>query len=398
MKSCLLFLFSKNRFTIRRNLITAILALVMLAVSPVRANAYVGQDEQNKDLNFLYKAGEEGYKCFRIPAIVRTVKGTILAFAEARKNNCSDAGDIDLVVKRSEDGGKTWGKLQVVWDDDENTCGNPAPVVEQKTGKVLLLATWNLGTDHERDIISKTSTDTRRVFKLSSSDDGLTWSTAQEITSDVKQDNWTWYATGPVSGIQVQKGKYKGRLVIPCDHIEAGTKKYYSHVIFSDDRGETWKLGGRTPQDGVNESTVAELSDGKLMLNMRNFGAARNRQFSISKDGGQTWPDIVPDHTLVEPVCQASLIRFKSGKKEGLAFSNPASQTSRRRMTVRISYDDGQTWPMGKVIHHGPSAYSNLLAMPNGKFACFYEAGYEKPYEGIVYEEVAISDLTMNYE
>src|SRR5690242_2932452 len=194
---------------------------------------------QSQDLNFIYRKGEDGYSCFRIPAMVTTIKGTVLAFAEGRKNNCADAGDIDLVVKRSFDGGNTWGPLEVVWNDSTNTCGNPAPVVDRSNGNIILLSTWNLGTDHEKAITGGTSKDTRRVYVLSSSDDGKTWKKPVEITKEVKQPGWTWYATGPGAGTQVTKGKYKGRLVIACDHVTADTKTSYSHAIYSDDHGKT---------------------------------------------------------------------------------------------------------------------------------------------------------------
>ena len=347
-----------------------------------------------QELNHLYKAGEEGYTCFRIPAIVTTTNGTLLAFAEARRNGCGDAGDIDLVVKRSSDNGKTWSKLSMVWNDSTNTCGNPAPVVDQKTGKIILLSTWNLGTDHEKDIIAKTSKDTRRVFVLSSSDDGQSWSTAKEITADVKKDNWTWYATGPGNGIQIRSGKNKGRLVIACDHIEADTKKNFSHSIYSDNGGINWKLGGTTPTDKLNESTVAELPKGVLMLNMRNAGPSRFRQVSLSKDGGDSWSEVKSDTALIEPVCQGNLLWYKyKRKKPFLVFSNPANQKARTTMTVRISYDKGKTWKLQNVLHEGPAAYSNLVVLPNGNLGCFYEAGNAKPYEGIVFEELSFNDF-----
>ncbi len=340
-------------------------------------------------LYYLYKSGEEGYKCFRIPAIVATPAGTLLAFAEGRKNNCGDSGDIDLVVKRSEDGGKSWSGLSVVWDDAANTCGNPAPVVDRKTGKILLLSTWNLGTDHESQIIDGNSKDTRRIFVLSSADDGRSWSAAKEITPEVKKPGWTWYATGPVNGIQVRSGKFRGRLIIPCDHIEAGTKKYFSHTIHSDDGGKTWELGGTTPSDQVNECTVAELSRGRLLLNMRNYTSVRVRQTSGSRDGGQTWSELKPDTTLIEPVCQASLIAIhRPMRKPVLAFSNPASAKSRTNMTVRLSYDQGKTWKQSQVVYAGPSAYSNLVELTNGKLSCFFEAGVKSAYEGIVFQVV----------
>ena len=341
---------------------------------------------QSNDLSYLYKAGDNGYKCFRIPAIVKTVKGTLLAFAEARRNHCGDADDIDLVVRRSDDGGSTWSPMQLIWDDGANTCGNPAPIVDERTGRILLLSTWNLGLDHEPQIISQTSKDTRRIFVLHSEDDGKSWSKAREITKDVKQPDWTWYATGPCNGIQIRKGAHAGRLIVPCDHIEAGSKKYYSHAIYSDDGGDNWKLGGSTPTDQVNECTVAELSKGELLLNMRNYNNIRFRQTSLSDDGGQTWSALRQDTSLPEPVCQASLVRlWDAGRKPVLAFSNPASQKGRVNLTVRWSFDGGLSWPVSKGVHQGPAAYSNLVELPGRKLGLLFEGGAKSAYEGIAW-------------
>jgi sialidase-1 len=349
-----------------------------------------------ENYNMLFKSQTDGYNTYRIPAIITTLKGTLLAFAEGRKNSSSDTGDIDLVMKRSEDNGRTWSELKVIRDDGPAVCGNPAPVQDKTTGKIYLLSTWNLGTDKESDIIKRSSRDTRRVFVMVSADDGLTWSEPQEITSAVKPADWTWYATGPCHGIQIDRGKYRGRLVIPCDHIEAGTEKYYSHVIFSDDNGLTWKTGGTTPQDKVNESTVAEISGGRLMLNMRNYDrSAKSRKISLSSDGGSTWSDIYADTTLIEPICQASLLTYTLPKRgiAGLLFINPADKDKRQNMTIRLSKDDGRTWTLSEVLYPGPSAYSDLTKLKNGDIGCLYEAGLKSPYEGIVFEVVAISDL-----
>ena len=364
-----------------------------IQIAGIALSVFFLQNAFAQDLNFIYKAGEDGYSCFRIPAIVSTTKGTVLAFAEARKNNCGDAGDIDLVVKRSTDNGTTWSPLQLIWSDSTNTCGNPAPIVDKTTGDIILLSTWNLGTDHEKAITNQTARDTRRVFVLYSGDDGNTWSVPKEITNHVKPANWTWYATGPGSGIQIERGKYKGRLVVACDHSIAGEKGSYSHSIYSDDDGKTWVLGGIT-EKGVNECTVAEISKGHLLLNMRNSGPARCRQIATSKDGGTSWSSIHPDTTLIEPVCEGSLISYNyRGKKRGLVFSNPASKTSRSNMTVRISHNNGKTWPLQKVLYAGPSAYSNVTILPNGEIGCLYEAGYNKPYEGIVFQSASFKDF-----
>lgn len=347
-------------------------------------------------LNYLFKSGTEGYKSFRIPAIVVTNQGTVLAFAEGRKKGSSDTGDIDIVLKRSSDNGKTWGDLIVVWDNAENVCGNPAPVVDKTTGAIYLLSTWNLGSDHESQIIKQTSKDTRRIFVLKSKDDGKSWSKAKEITKSVKKENWTWYATGPCHGIQLEKSEHKGRLVIPCDHIEAGNNKYYSHTIYSDNHGRTWKLGGSTPQDKVNECTVAELSDGKLILNMRNYDRSKKaRKISISEDGGLTWGNIFPDNTLIEPICQAGMSRysFADDGVSRLLFLNPANKDKRKNMTLRISYDEGATWEKSKVLHIGPSAYSDVIKLADGNIGCFYEAGLKGTYEGILFKIITIQEL-----
>ncbi len=344
----------------------------------------------------LFQQGQDGYACFRIPAIVTTTKGTLLAFAEARKNSCSDTGDIDLVLRRSTDRGKSWGPVQVVWDGGENVCGNPAPVVDKKTGTIWLLSTWNLGSDHESRIIDQTSEDTRRVFVIHSENDGKSWSGPKEITKTAKGENWTWYATGPVHGIQLKNGNNKGRLVIPCDHIEAVTKQYYSHIIYSDDHGKSWILGGSTPQHQVNECTVTELDDGKLLLNMRNYDRAQKaRKISISNDGGDTWSNIYSDTLLPEPICQASLIR-STWKKQGESlyfFSNPSNQNNRENMTLKISCDQSFSWTDSIQLHAGPSAYSDITIIRKRLLGCFYEAGANSPYETIVFKSIDVGEF-----
>jgi len=325
----------------------------------------------------VFVAGESGYHTYRIPALLVTSKGTVLAFAEGRKKGTSDTGDIDLVLKRSADGGKTWGSIEVVWDDGENTCGNPCPVQDRATGTIWLPLTHNLGKDHERDIVAGTAKGTRTVWMSRSDDDGLTWAKPVEITKDVKPAGWTWFATGPGVGIQTRDGT----LVVPCDSKNLGGKIGYSFVMTSSDGGRTWRTGG-TVGDAWNECQAAELADGSLLLNMRNHDRTkRQRGVALSRDGGATWTPAAPDPALVEPVCQASLFRHPS---VGLLFSNPGTDKTRARMTVRLSKDDGKTWPVSKVLHEGPSAYSCLGVLPDGTILCLYERGEKSPYERIV--------------
>jgi sialidase-1 len=319
----------------------------------------------------VFVAGQEGYHTFRIPSLLVTAKGTLLAFAEGRKNGRADSGDIDLVLKRSNDAGRTWSALQVVASDAANTVGNPCPVVDGETGTIWLPMTWNLGQDLERDIIAGTSKDTRRVMVSSSNDDGVSWSKRVDVTATTKLPEWTWYATGPGVGIQLKSG----RLLIPCDHREVGSSKYRSHVIYSDDHGKSWKLGGVVGED-VNECQAVELSDESIMINMRSYRANRRcRAMSISKDGGASWSGLVDDATLIEPNCQASLVGFAGDArhKPFVLFCNPASQQKREKLTVRVSHDEGRTWPIAKLIDEGPSAYSSLAVLPDVTVGCLYE-------------------------
>lgn len=328
----------------------------------------------------VYLSGQDGYHTYRIPAIVRTNKGTLLAFAEGRRHSARDWGDIDVLLKRSTDGGRTWSPQITVADFGEDTAGNPAPVVDRRTGTIWLLLTRNPGQVQEKNILPGLSGPTRTVWLTYSRDDGRSWARPVEITASVKRPEWSWYATGPINGIQLRSG----RLLVPCDHVvQADLSQRYSHVIYSDDGGRTWRLGGSAGPD-CNESTVAELSDGTLMLNMRSYAGKNRRAVSLSRDRGLTWSPPRSDEALVEPVCQASLIRVGKSKPAWLLFSNPAS-TRRVNMTVRLSRDEGNSWSVSKTIHEGPSAYSNLVELKGGMIGLLYERGDNGPYERITF-------------
>jgi sialidase-1 len=323
----------------------------------------------------VFARGQDGYHTYRIPAVVVTTKGTVLAFCEGRKNNQSDHGDVDLVLKRSFDGGKTWGPQQLVYEEGDTakvTIGNPCPVVDRTTGVI-----W-LPFCREND----------RVFVTRSNDDGATWSRPVEITPSVKDPSWSWYATGPGCGIQL-KG---GRLVIPCDHKVGTPQVFRSHVIYSDDHGATWKLGGILGEN-TNECQVVERQDGSLLLNMRSYHKKNRRAIATSKDGGLTWSEVTLDPALIEPVCQASLVRFSEKGPGRLLFSNPAS-TRREKMTVRLSEDDGRTWPVAKLLHEGPAAYSALVVLPDGTVGCLYERGAKSSYDKITFARFTLDWLT----
>lgn len=380
--------------TLRPTLIPRVVCTIAAALASVSVHAdtpHPGNPEGFEQMT-LFKSGTDGYLFYRIPSLLVTPKGTVLAFAEARRSPWgpgADSGEINIVLKRSTDGGKSFGSQRVVWADGKNTCGNPVSLVDESTGTIWLVACHNVGEAKEEEIATARSG--RRVFVMSSEDDGVTWSSPREITANVKMPGWTWYATGPGIGIQIKHGKYAGRLVVPANHTVkgGGPGGGFSHVIYSDDHGKTWKLGGDAPAGG-NESQIVELSDGTLMLNMRNAKAAskesqpRERAVSLSNDGGETFGPMTHDPTLVEPVCQGSILRYSWPGENGkgrILFANPASRDERVGMTVRISYDDGKTWPVSNPIHKGWSCYSSLARLPDGSVGLLYEAGDRARYD-----------------
>lgn len=342
----------------------------------------------------VWQQSDSNYGMFRIPSIIVTRKGTVLAFAEGREGQ-GDAGDIDLVLKRSTDNGKTWSKHIVVWDDGKNTCGNPCAVVDQITGRILLMMTWNSGDYGEDEIIKKNVDDTRRPYITYSDDDGLTWSTPVDLTKTCKNPDWGWYATGPGVGIQLKSDKYKNRLVIPANHSYTTTNEkeqvagegrgYGSHVLLSDDGGASWRMS--TPiTPGCNESQVVELSDGRLMMNMRSYNGLPCRAIACSEDGGETWSQVKHAIQLADEQCQASIIQYGSynGKKLYL-FSNPGNPWDRYYMTIRASFDDCKTWSNAKLIFAGPSAYSCLTVLPDGNIGLLFEGGNKFRYASIIF-------------
>lgn len=314
----------------------------------------------------LFVSGEGGYHTYRIPALIVSKRGVLLAICEGRKTSRADHGDVDVIVRRSMDGGQNWGPIQLIYEeggDAKTTIGNPCPVVDQQTGVIWLPLTR----------------DNDDVLLVSSADDGKTWTAPRVTTGSVKRDDWTWYATGPGNGIQLARGAHRGRLVIPCDHriasITDRRKSTRSHVIYSDDHGKTWQIGGIT-DFLMNECAVAELSDGALLLNMRSNRGLHRRGVATSTDGGFTWSKCTEADALVEPVCQASMIRYtwaQDGQRSRLLFCNPASAAGRKQLTVRISYDEGRTWPQSRLLYGGSSAYCSLAALPDGQASVLFE-------------------------
>ncbi|MBT3342465.1 MAG: exo-alpha-sialidase [Gemmatimonadetes bacterium] len=329
----------------------------------------------------LFISGEGGCHTYRIPALVTTTTGRVLALCEGRRASRGDSGQIDLLLRHSDDEGRTWSSVRVVVSESEMTCGNPCPVVDRQTGRILLTFCKNLADGPESMICEGKAP--RTVWLTYSDDDGETWVTPREITDQAKHPSWTWYATGPCHGIQLSTG----RLVIPCDHMigvyhDRQRDPYHSHVILSDDGGETWRVGGIV-EEGTNECAVAETTDGSLYINCRNYRGEKRRAAARSQDGGESfgpraWVD---DHP--EPICQAAMATLSAtgAASDRVLFANPADRDTRSRLTVRLSEDGGRSWPVLRCLYEGPAAYSDLAVVDGGHVLCLYERGAENAYE-----------------
>jgi sialidase-1 len=329
----------------------------------------------------IFDPAGSGYHTFRIPSVLAR-GSSVFAFCEGRLHGAGDAGEIEVVLRRSLDSGRTWQPLQVVSAAPGKTCGNPVPLADPISGDLVLVTVQNGADALEMSLARGTDpVDGRRVFVQRSSDDGASWSAAVEITAQVKPDDWGWYATGPGHGITLRSG----RLVVPANHsfvpsapVEDLVRLNGGHCIYSDDGGVTWSVGFVDRNDGAeinaNETTVAELPDGRLYFNARNHqGTGPARVHAWSSDGGQTLDAPyagIPEITA--PGIQSSVLCLPDGR---LLLSTPVDPTSRRELTVFVSADSGETWKPALVVHEGMAGYSDLVLLADGSIGLFYEGG-----------------------
>ncbi len=348
----------------------------------------------------VFVSGQEGYKSFRIPAIVSMPNGKLLAFAEGRVHHAGDFGDVKIVVKTSNENGRTWSKVQIVADYDTLQAGNPAPVVDltdpaYPKGRVFLF--YNTGNNHEYDV--RKGKGWREVWYKTSTDGGETWSDPVNITTQVHRpkqpsvnpaynfsEDWRTYANTPGHALQFAWGKYKGRIYVAANHSagdpQPNGKDYRAHGFYTDDHGKTFHISQTVDLEGGNENMAAQLSGNGLMLNLRNQqGHVKARYIALSKDGGETWYKQYFDKKLPDPVCQGSILNV--GKKT-LAFCNDADTNKRNNLTLRISKDDGKTWTKRFLIYsndkiNDASAYSDIVNINKNTIGVLYEKdGYSK--------------------
>lgn len=360
----------------------------------------------------VYKSGTEGHKSYRIPAIVALKSGQLLAFAEGRVNNSGDFGDIDLVLKTSTNKGRSWSPLRIVVNVDSLQAGNPAPVVdetdpEHPDGVVYLF--YNTGNNHEGEV--RKGKGFREVWFIRSFDKGETWTEPVNITLQTHRpfqpaenpkynfkEDWRAYANTPGHGFQFKQGTFAGRIFIPANHSSGNPKERYRdgnvHGFYSDDHGLSFQLAATIDTPGTNEVMGAELSNGRMIMTIRNQrGDIRARLLAYSSTGGQNWDAVYFEPQLPDAVCQASILTlgYKKGKAI-LAHCNAAEPLRRDNLTLRISFDEGLTWPLYKIIDGSAdqqqknwTAYSDLVNLNSKTLGILYE---RDNYSEIVFKTV----------
>jgi len=346
----------------------------------------------------VFTSGKEGYKSYRIPAIIRLNNKDLIAFCEGRVNSTGDFGDIDIVMKRSSDNGKTWSSLQTVVDYEMLQAGNPAPVVDVSdntypNGRIFLF--YNTGNNYEHEV--RKGNGLREVWYKTSVDSGTTWSAPVNITAQVHRpkqpqinagynfkEDWRSFANTPGHAMQFQNGKYKGRIFIAANHSAGEPQEqfmdYKAFGFYTDDHGNTFHISEDIRLPGSNESTAAELSGSKLMMNSRNQrGDIKARIVSISSNGGVIWDTTYFDTALIDPINEGSLLTI-SHQREGniLAFCNTADTLNRNNLTLRISFNDTKTWNKSFVIDKDINkkdytAYSDLVRTSKDEIGILYE-------------------------
>ncbi len=356
----------------------------------------------------LFKNGEGEYACYRIPAMIKTQEGTLMAFAEGRKTGCSDFGNVDILLRMSYDDGLHWTEMQVVAEFGELQAGNPAPVEDLfdprfSEGRVFLF--YNTGDVSEHDI--RLGKGNREVHFITSADQGKNWSEPTNITNQVHfnstttqtEKDWRTNATTPGHAFQFTKAPYTGRIYVPANHSQGepqeGFNEYRAYGFYTDNHGKDFQTSPDLNTPSSNEAIGVELDDGSLMLNVRvQNGARKERLIAISTSGGKQWDTEYYDSELISPVCQSSVLLFKGKQDTILLYSGPNSKTNREKMTVKGSFDRGKKWDLEKEIYPGPSAYSDLVQIDQNTVGIFYE----RDNNGVYFSHFPISELKFAIE
>ena len=351
----------------------------------------------------LFRANTFGYQTYRIPAVIDLGAGVVLVAAEGRRDGVNDWGQIDLVIRRSCDGGHTFDAQRTVVTDAGYTCGNPTWLYDA-TKHVLTLLFCKNGADEPEALVLEGKAQ-RTVWLCQSNDDGLTFSTPREITNQVKPADWTWYATGPGHGLTL----HDGRWVVPCCHAVGVTKTredpVRSHLLVSDDHGATWRVGAIVDQPRSSECGIVEVAPNVLYVDFRNDAPPHSRGGALSVDGGDriTWHTL--HDSVTDPGCRGGAC---GGARPGEVYLSHPRGPKRRDLVLEHSSDGGRTFTQLLHIAAGCAAYSDLVSLTGSSrpsetpgdlivnpsanedgardgllLGCAFETGEATPYERI---------------
>lgn len=382
----------RNKLSVSFCKLSTIIVASMLTASTT-LNAATSYDVVASPETAVFTSGEDGYHTYRIPTVVTGTDGTLYVFAEGRKNSPSDAGDIDIVMKTSADGGSTWSSMSVIKNAGGNCDGNPSPVIDAATGRISLLYCINNNSIHS----------------TYSDDGGTTWSADAQVSTDILGIDGTRVYTGPCHGIQLIRGDDAGRLVVGACYRSSIDKSstYGACTVFSDDNGESWTIGAMDTHSNGNgvhplENVAVELTDGRLYFNAREqYGSSEGtRAIAYSSDGGETYDaPFAASAEIDTPVIQNFIVRFSAVDQGGLdnilVYSGPCStDDSRQDMTLYLSYDEGDSWNKSIQLNDGMAAYSDLVKLDDTHIGLFYETGdFIGDYGEIVFNRIAITPI-----
>ena len=320
-----------------------------------------------KHTTTIYQAGESGYACFRIPAIVQSPDGLILAFAEGRRSNCADFGNVDIVLKTSKNKGKTWSRLQKVVENDSFQASNSAPVFDlldprYPQGRLFLF--FNTGNAHENEV--RHGKGKREAWYITSTDCGKSWAAPINITSQVHRPlpdtgDWRCFANTPGHALQLPTGQ----LVIPANRSAGPPQQtfldYRAFAYYTDNHGESFHIMPEVDYPGSNEATAAALPNGHFLMSIRDQSGRANARILAIGNINKQWDTAWVATALPDPVCQGSLLNFSTKNKHVLLHSNPASTSNRCCLQVKISLDNGQNWVQIYELPNKKAAYSDLV-------------------------------------